>query len=395
MIDSLLIFSGGELQLSLIRKAKELGYKTIVIDPDFNAVAKNISDVFEVVAGNDFQKTLEIATKYKVKGLVTTSTDHPILMMCKIATELNLPFPSYDSCEILLDKGLFKSFLNKHNLLHAQGAVFCKDDKINETDFNYPLIVKPVKNSGSRGVVKCEKKDNLINLIKETLIFCNDNRFIIEEFIAGDEISVEALVYENQVHIIQITDKVVSTPPFNVELGHLQPSKYCSRIEEIKSLLQKIVDFFGINNCAIHPELKINDDRIFVIEIGPRLGGDYITAKLVPLSTGINMEELVIKIATNSNFSYKKINRASLISYLNFPINEIVKNSLSERELVQVFPEVTEFVHNLKVGDPIRPITNSLNRYGHYIIQANNVASIKKLVSEINEYILKRFFDNY
>lgn len=392
MIDSLLIFGGGELQLSLIRKAKELGYKTIVIDPDFNAVAKKISDVFEVVHGNDFQKTLEIAKKYKVKGLVTTSTDHPILMMCKIVSELNLPFPSYASCEILLDKGLFKSFLNKHNLLHAQGTVFCKGDKIKETDFSYPLIVKPVKSSGSRGVIKCEKKKNLISSIKETLKFCNDDRFIIEEFIKGDEISVEAIVYENKLNIIQITDKIVSAPPYNVELGHLQPSKYCSRIEEIKSLLQKIVDFSGINNCAIHPELKINDDRIVVIEIGPRLGGDYITAKLVPLSTGINMEEIVIKIATNNKFSYKNINKASLISYLNFPVNEIIKNSLSEKELVKVFPEVIEFVHYLKAGDSVRPITNSLNRYGHYIIQANNVASIKKLVSEINEYILKRFF---
>jgi hypothetical protein len=77
------------------------------------AVAKEIADVFICVAGDDFEKTIEIAQKYSVKGLITAATDHPILMMCRVADELNLSFPSYNSCETLLDKGKFKFFLKR------------------------------------------------------------------------------------------------------------------------------------------------------------------------------------------------------------------------------------------------------------------------------------------
>ena len=393
MKDSLLVFGGGILQLSIINKAKELGYLTVVIDPDTKAFSKKNADVFIEVKGDDFQKTMDIAIKYNVKGIITSATDHPILMMCNIASELNLSFPSFSSCETLLNKGKFKTFLKENNLPHAKGYVSFMGDIINEKDFIFPVIIKPTINSGSRGVIKCDDYINLQNSIHETLTFSKDNSFIIEEFIEGDEISVEAIVFKNKVNIIQITDKIVTPPPYNVELGHIQPSKYFTKFEKIETLLQKIVDLTGLNNCAIHPELKIYKDKITIIEIGPRLGGDCITSKLVPLSTGINIEELVINMAVNKNLSYKIDNKASFISYLNFPVNKVVKGTISELELIKVFPEVIEFNHNLLIGETIKPITNSLNRYGYYIAQSDNVELIKKISNKINDYIIKRFLN--
>ncbi len=93
MKDNILVFGGGELQLSIIERAKILGFHTIVIDPNPNAIAKNTADTFLVVEGNDYNKTKNIAEKYKIKGLVTAATDNPVLMMSKIANELHLPFP--------------------------------------------------------------------------------------------------------------------------------------------------------------------------------------------------------------------------------------------------------------------------------------------------------------
>lgn len=92
MISSLLIFGGGPLQLSIIGVAKEMGFNTIVIDPDPIAPGKEIAHEFYAIEGNDFEGTLEIAKKHNVRGIVTAATDKPILMMCNIAKELNLPF---------------------------------------------------------------------------------------------------------------------------------------------------------------------------------------------------------------------------------------------------------------------------------------------------------------
>lgn len=393
MLNSLLVFGGGELQISIINTARQMGFYTIVIDPNPNAYGKLFADKFIVVGADDYKNTLNIAKKYNVKGLVTSSTDNPILMMCRIAEQLKLPFPSYDSCEVVLDKGKFKEILKRNKIAHATGATYSCSDRIDESKFSYPVIIKPLSNSGSRGVIKCEIPEKLQKSINETLEFCRDERFIIEEFIEGDELSVEAIVYNNKVDIIQITDKIVSAPPYNVEIGHIQPSKYMSSKTEIYELLQKIIDITGLNNCAIHPELKTSNGKFTIIEIGPRLGGDFISSKLVPLSTSVNMEKIVINIAIGQSYQYDVSDKAALISYLNLPSTKEVKGVLSESELIKTFPNITEIKNNLKVGEVTKIITNSLTRYGYFILHGEKSNELIKLSESINHFIQNKLLN--
>jgi biotin carboxylase len=394
MYNNLLVFGGGILQISIIEIAKKLGFRTIVIDPDHNAVGVEKADIFVRVDANDYLKTKKIADEYNVKGIVTSATDKPILMMCQIADELNLPFPSYISCETLLNKGKFKGFLKENHFPHAPGQVYDILMKIDAPEYKYPVIVKPLINSGSRGVFKCEYPEKLMDTIKETLLFCKDDKFIIEEYIEGDEVSVEAIVYNRKVIIVQITDKIVSASPYNVELGHSQPSIYSYKKEEISNLLQKVVDLSGIDNTVIHPELKINNDEITIIEIGPRLGGDYITSRLVPLSMEVNLEEIQIKIATNTPFKLNIVEKASLISFLDFPPDKIVKKIISEDRLKRIFPELIEFKHILNKGTQINRITNSMNRYGHYILKGDEIKRIQQISNKIRIFLMETFFQN-
>jgi biotin carboxylase len=385
--DNLLIFGGGLLQLSIIGRAKTMGYKTIVIDPDKNAPAKYKADNFYAVAGDDFEKTLGIARDNRVRGIVTAATDKPILMMCRIAEELGLPFPSYESCETLLDKAKFKHFLAKNDLPYAKGAEHKGKIDVTQLDLAFPVITKPVSNSGSRGVIKCHDFQSLQIAIEETLQHTNDGRFLIEEYIDGEEISVEALVQNNKVHILQITDKKVTPPPYNVEIGHVQPSKYSYLNQEIEKLLQKIIDKSGLNNCALHPELKIKDNRITIIEIGPRLGGDFITSHLVPLSTGVNIEDLLVQISTGLPITYYIVNKASLVSYLNFDEGKKVMHVLPEKLLRHEFPCLVNFEFSLIKNENVKQITNSLNRYGNYIISGEDNLHLNIVKSKINKFI--------
>jgi carbamoyl-phosphate synthase large subunit len=257
-----MVFGGGQLQLSIINLCKKMGFSTVVIDPDKNAIAKSIADYFFIVSGTDFHTTIQIAKNFNIKGVVSSATDHPILMMSKIAEELELPFPTFNSCDVLLDKGKFKGLLKSQGLSYAKGIVFKNDKSIQIDGLTYPVILKPVSNSGSRGVIKCESYEDVMNNIQETIQFSHDGSFIIEEFIEGDEISVEALVINSCVEIIQITDKMVTSPPYNVELGHIQPSYYWFIRDQIRDTLQKVVNESKLNNCAIHPEIKINNNQI-------------------------------------------------------------------------------------------------------------------------------------
>lgn len=391
MKDSILIFGGGILQLSIINRVKLAGFQSIVIDPDPKAIGKDSADIFYEVSGSDYETTKKIAQQYNVIGIVTAATDNPILMMCRLAEELNLPFPSYDSCETVLDKAKFKEFLKTNNIPHARGVMIMGAIDVDRIHMKYPLITKPLSNSGSRGVIKSNTKEELKNAIMETLMHSKDGRILIEEFIEGDEISVEALVQNKKVHILQITDKIVTPPPYNVELGHIQPSKYNDLKSEILGLLQTIVDKTGLDNCALHPELKICDGIITIIEIGPRLGGDYITSDLVPLSTEVNMEDQLLKIAIGLPIDFTSVNKASMISYFNFPANEIVKRKIINEQLGSNFKGLKSITFNLEEGSLIPQITNSLNRYGHFILSGDSLDELIAYKKEI-ENNLKSFF---
>ncbi|QFG53747.1 ATP-grasp domain-containing protein [Chryseobacterium sp.] len=368
MKDYILVFGGGTLQCSIINRIKLAGYGSVVIDPDPNAPGKELADVFIPVGGQDYDATLEVAKKYSVKGVVTAATDKPILMMCRIAKDLGLPFPSYESCDTVLDKSKFKEFLKENNLPHAKGQMFTGEADVTPLDFTFPVITKPVVNSGSRGVIKAHNKVELAQAVKETLLHSRDGNYLIEEYIEGDEISVEALVQHGKLHVLQLTDKIVTPPPYNVELGHIQPSRFMDLKPEIEVLLQKIIDSSGLDHCALHPELKIDNGKITVIEIGPRLGGDFITSDLVPLSTGINMEDQLLKIATGREIELTRKEAAAMVSFFDFGEGFTVKNALDKEQILKDFPEITSLHLDKKVGEQINKITDSLNRYGHLIL---------------------------
>jgi len=394
MRGSVLIFGGGPLQLSLIINVKKMGYHAIVIDPDFNAVGSKVADLFIKVEGDDFDKTLNIAIENKIKGIVTTATDKPILMMCRIAKILNLPFPSYESCEILLNKTRFKQFLENNNMPFAKGYEFRSPKKTIPSNLAFPVMIKPVMNSGSRGVIKCDGILEFQNKIEETIKHCENKGYLIEEYIQGDEISVETLVQGNKIHIIQITDKIVSAPPYNVELGHIQPSRYEYLRPAIEKLLQDIVDKLNLNNCALHPEMKVYNNRLTLIEIGPRLGGDFITSHLVPLSTGINIEKQLINITLGKMIRISPNKAASMVFFLNLPINSIISKTISKSEIIEKFPAVKEFKLDLMPGDQVKPITNSLNRYGHVILAGKDVQTLLSYKEIIEGFLINHLIND-
>jgi carbamoyl-phosphate synthase large subunit len=159
--------------------------------------------------------------------------------------------------------------------------------------------------------------------------------------------------------------------------------------EAIHAILVKIGEALKFENCPSHTELKITDKGIVVIETSPRLGGDYITSTLVPLSSGINMEDQLLRISLGEmvDISSGRFSRASGVCFLNLPSGRVKAISNSIRE-VNKWPGVVEFSFSFKEGDEIHPITSSLNRYGQFIVQANDYKNLDSILSEYEARIL-------
>lgn len=389
---AILIFGLGFLQKSLIKQCKELGLFTVGVDIFPDAECRDEVDAFEVAAGDDYDTTLEIAKKYHVSGVVTAATDKPLVMMARVAEALKLPFYSVQTSLWSTDKLQMKKRFQEFGVPCAKGVEVDSIEGLHNLNWDYPIIVKPRDNSGSRGVIFCETEDDASKALNEAFDYTHKNTILVEEVIGGQEYSVESLHYNGKTHVIQFTQKITTEFPYNVELGHIQPADISDeRKKEIRSIITRIAEAMGFDNCASHTELKINDKGITVIETSPRLGGDFITSTLTPLSTGVNLEKLLVRMSIGEKISDVEFlpihSKSSGVVFFELPEGIITEirdiDKLSDVEGCQAF----EF--NKKIGDTIGRITNSIDRYGYALVSTDGREETLLVMQQIRETIIK------
>lgn len=362
----ILILGASEIQLPIVLRAKELGYFTIVADYNPNAVAFEFADKKLIISTNDIPALIKAAKDDNINGVLTTS-DYPVRSVANICEALRLCGPTIAAAVLCTDKFLLRQHLEKHHFLVPQFKIIKSKDSLSEINF-FPCVIKPIDSSGSRGVQKVNNIEELKNAYDYSILHSNSATIIVEEFIDGAEFSVETLTQNGETTIIAITEKTVSGEKgiFFVEDRHVIPASI-SKINEfaISEMVSKVIGTLNLVNSPTHTELKLNSKGIFIIEIGARLGGDFITSDLVPLSTGVDMLENSINIALN-----KKINTLSTIekySGIQFITTENYK--LIENFLKNKNPLVVK--HLIKPYKEVK-LTSSFDRLGYFIVQANS-----------------------
>ena len=372
---AVLIFGVGPLQKSIIGRAQKMGLYTVGIDPCEDATCKDCVDAFEVIGGQDYEGTCAVVDKYSIDAIVTAATDKPLVMMARIAEKYGFPFYSVETAEWSTDKFQMKQRFMEGDVPCAKGRLVKSVSEVE--DFEYPVIIKPRDNSGSRGVKLCRNKEELEASMSEALEVSKLDTVLVEEFIDGPEYSIESLHHDGKSEVIQFTEKKTTEFPYNVELGHIQPANISEENKQkIREIIFKIGKALNFENCPSHTELKINERGIFVIETSPRLGGDYITSTLTPLSTGVNLEDELLKISLGESINPQpKAVQYSGVRFFSFDEGSVIKHVPNE-ELVKGWPHVVGFSFNLQKGEKVHQITSSLNRYGHITLIAGNRESI-------------------
>ena len=383
---AVLIFGVGPLQESIIKRAKKMGLYTVGIDPRADATCKDYVDAFEVVPGQDYEGHCAVVEKYGIDAIVTAATDKPLVMMARIAEKYGFPFYSVETAQWSTDKFQMKERFELGGVPHAQGRLISTAGEAEGLVF--PVIVKPRDNSGSRGVKLCRNKEELEASINEALEVSKLDTVLVEEFIEGPEYSIEGLHHDGKSEVIQFTEKKTTEFPYNVELGHIQPANISKENQQIiREIVSKIGSALHFENCPSHTELKINERGIFVIETSPRLGGDYITSTLTPLSTGVNLEDELLKISLGESINPQpKAIQYSSVRFFAFEEGCVIKH-VSNEEFVKSWPHVVDFSFNLKEGQTVNRITSSLNRYGHIILTAGNRDAIEEALDKYEDVI--------
>jgi biotin carboxylase len=373
---TILIFGGGLNQLTLIQAAKELNVISVVIDPNPNALGKEFADYFEIVAASDFKKTVDVAIKYDVDGIATSQMENPLRLMAEVAEKMDYTFPSKMVIERCRDKFLMKRSFRDNMIPCAKGLLIKQNDNISSKlarDYSFPLIIKPVDAFSSRGVFKVNSLNDILKNVDSTRSYSSNGDIIIEEFLDGKEYSIEAITYQGKTSVVQYTEKIITSYPHTVEIGHIQPADLTrSQRDEITEMVVNSIKALGINNSASHVELKITNEGPKIIEIGARLGGDFIASYLTTASTGVNMDKAAVQVALGIKPDLQhKFNKYSMIKYLELPPGKLIKKINNYKQIENDKHVVFSHVF-FKVGDTIPKIANSADRIGVIIVKANS-----------------------
>lgn len=389
----LLVLAAGILQVPIIKRAHEMGIYVIAADGDPNACGLKYADTAIVANIPSEEEMLRVAREEKIDGVIHPCSEVSMNVMGRINDEMHLSGISKEQAIRATNKHLMREAFEAYGApspksrcftdVEVAWGAFC-------TDFTGACILKPSRNSGSRGIAKIEENidgDEFKRLFEIAKGESRDKQVMLEQFIEGPEFSIEIIVWNGQVNVLTVTDKKTTEAPHFVELGHNQPSCFpAETVEKIKAAAVAGVKALGVNNCACHAEVKVQDGDPFIMEIGARMGGDFISTVLTPLSTGVDMIAAAVNCALGIEPSLQPITKPQGVCIRYFCPKPGVLKSVSNTEVLND-PRVYEWEIYHKVGDIIPEVTSSLCRSGHVIVTEETpqkaIAYAESLLNEL------------
>ena len=338
------------------------------------AVCKDLADFFYPISIVEKEEILRICQKVVIDGICTIASDVAAPTVAYVANKMNLVGNDYEAAVRANNKNQMReAFMNAgvpcpkymmvtSETLHSPEVI----DGLRE--FQYPMITKPSDRSGSLGVTKIMMPSEFYPAVEFAMEKSFKHQAMVEEFIEGREISVEFISYNGTHYPLQITDKVTTDAPHFVEIEHHQPSTLSEEMfDTIYDITKNALNALGLTNGASHAEYKITKDgRIAIMEIGGRMGGDFIGSDLVRLSTGYDFVKGVIEVALGVFTEPVKIlNMCSGVYFL-------CKETERLKVTIENWKDNPSFVEGKITDTDLREVTCSADRSGYVIYQANN-----------------------
>jgi biotin carboxylase len=376
---TLLVLAAGVLQVPAITTAKRMGLRVVAADGDANAPGLKLADRPYVIDITDADACLALARQEKIDGVIHICAEVAMWSLGRINQALGFKGVDPPTALRATNKEKMRRAFEAGGAPSPRsiGAATEREALAAAEAIGRPLIVKPSRSSGSRGVTSLigrESTSELLRAFHVAVRESQDRSAVIEEFVEGPEFSVEILTWDGQPHVLQVTDKVTTDAPHFVETGHSQPTRQSPQARQaIEEAAAKGVRALGIDWAAAHAELRLTSRGPMLMEIGARLGGDYITSELVPRSTGIDMVEGAINLALGRvpDLTPQHGPQGVAIRYFTPPVGKI--GAIEGVQKARSMPGVKVFQLDIAPGGTVPQLLSSLTRVGHVITEGATV----------------------
>lgn len=350
------------------KQAKSLGYYIIGIAYEEGAVCKQYCDKFYPISFVEKDKVLEVCRVESIDGITSFSLESALPTVVYVAQNLGLVSNTEQCVRRLTNKFTMRNALDAAGISNPRYIIVSDTSQLEDLKIPFPCVVKPVDSGGSQGITMITTKDELKEAFERSKEYSHCGKVIIEQYIDGREFSVEYLSCNGRHYIVQITDKVTSGPPYFIELQHHQPADVSKELHDrICSIVEKALTALKVENSPSHTEIKLSSkDELFIIETGARMGGGYITSDLVRLSTGYDMVNGALELATGCFTAPCIKNRHFSGIYFYSSLTPDVKKYIDN---AREYPLIVEA---FCMSEELKDCKRNGDRMGHFIYQSDH-----------------------
>lgn len=377
---NLIIIGGGFLQIPLIDTARSMGLHTIVFDMSADAPGMQRADQTVLMSTRDIDGCVREARKLRqllpIHGVVTAGTDAS-RAVAAIAGALELPGIRYADAEAASNKVLMRKRLRAHGapIPGFYSVWSLKEARDAMDELTFPLVLKPADNMGARGVIKVSHRDEIYAAFRHAKKYSPTGEMILEEYMQGPELSVDALAWNGNFRITGVADRIIAREPYFIELGHNMPSALSPEIlAEAERVMFAGMRALGIHTGAGKGDLKVTQDGVKIGEIAARLSGGFMSSHTYPLSSGVDLLRAAIQIALGEepDALEPRRQRVAIERGILGAAGKIV--SLEGKNAMEATPGVALVHFTRKPGDVAPEITSNIDKIGHILAVGETLA---------------------
>ena len=384
----LLILSSYYTEVEVVKRAKALGYYTIVTDNHTDPVqtpAKFIADEAWDISWTDYDTLERKCREVGVNGVLAGFSEFRVEAMIRLCERLNLPCSlTLEQLEITRDKDKFKRTCEKY-------AIPCVPEHKYSESFEFPVIVKPVDRAGSAGITVAYNKEEFEKSYEYALSMSPSKTVIIEDFIHdGVKVDVYYYVKNNLITLLGTSDTIMCKGSEGAEIlqkGWPFPSRYEGQyIDEVDGCVRDMINGLGINNCYLTMSAFYTKGRIFFFEAGFRLSGemsfnyykafsgvDYLN-EMIRFSMGDSGDSVLPQLDYSGKFSM----------ILNFFIKDGTVAAIENVAAVRAIPEVVDFLIYGQEGQTVVNSTKVLKKFAMCTICSEDKNRLAEVVGKVN-----------
>ena len=299
---ALVVLGAGLSQRPLIRRAKERGLTTCVVDGRTDRPAAADADTFVHQDFSDVPGTIAAlaAAGVEALGMCSMGSEQAVVPGARLAEALGLPGLPVTAALAATDKVVQRGLYRDHGVPSAGFApARSLADALAAYDALGPrVIIKPTDGAAQRGVSDVQSRDEVASAVEHALRESRSGELIVEEHLSGLEYTVNAFVLGGVFHPVSVTlRELAPAPAVGICVAHRHP---CGRSDEEIALIVDVVRraalAIGIDAAPVYAQVRFGADGPRMIECGARLGGGS-DAQLAQLVVGVDLMETVLDAA--------------------------------------------------------------------------------------------------